>query len=278
MSLSRRGFLTQIAVASLGWPLCGSGCALLSGAGPADPASLPALTPLIAARDTIELEVCFVDRRIGDPLIGESLWSNLYPITSMAADSCEQLRDDGFRFAMSPARPSQQLLSLIRLSNDNDPARRVLWQQHTLFSGQEGQLVVSDVPDGTPLTITRDGQTRTLELRQASCHLRMRAERMDDRWARLELIPEIHHGAVSLRPQATDDQWLMRQGQDLLPFYEDRLTAELNEGEIVVLGLDGSLPAALASHFFRSDVSRGIERLLLIRLANMRRVQPVRVE
>jgi hypothetical protein len=80
-----------------------------------------------------------------------------------------------------------------------------------------------------------------------------------------------------MRPVATDQNWEFRESQQTLPFYQHQLSAELNTGEILVMGLDPSEPRSLASHFFRSDITRGVERLILIRVADMRRVQPVRV-
>lgn len=237
---------------------------------------LPALKPVVAPRDVVELEVYFVDRRIGDPLIMEGLWSNLYPVTSLSPETREQLQTDGLKLAMASSRPSRQLQSLIRLSNDSDPSRRVRMQKQVIFSGQDACVFVSEVPNGTPLCSSREG--KELELTQGICQLRLAAERVEDRWARIVITPEIRHGANSLRPVATTDEWRYEQGQPLLSFYEDRMSADLNLGEILVLGLDNEKPKSLASHFFRSDISTGIERLLVIRLSNMQRIEPVRAQ
>jgi len=236
-----------------------------------------ALPPLPGPKEVIDLEVYFVDRRIGDPLIGESLWSSLYPITSVKAEQRQRLTEDGFRFAMAPSRPPRALQSLLRLSDEQDPTRRVVPHRYSVPSGQETVLVISSLPDGTPLTLKTDDGARTLDLNQGECLFRLSARRMEDGWAELALVPEIRHGATALRPVATEDEWQYREEKQCLPFYQNRLSAEVNTGEVVVLGLNGSRPDSLASRFFRSDVSQGIERLILIRVANMRSVAPVRV-
>jgi len=236
------------------------------------------LPPIVASRDTIDLEVYFIDRRIGDPLIGESLWSCLSSLTAVAAENQTHLSEDGFRFGMASSRPPRSLQSLLRLSDEQDPMRRVVPHRYTVPSGQETLLMISQVPNGTPLIRKTAEGVKTTELNQAQCLLRVSAERMDGNWARLSITPEIRHGASALRPVATDQNWQYHEGQQVIPFYQHRLTAELNTGEVVVLGLDAAQPDGLASFFFRSDISSGIERLILVRVGEMHKVAPVRVE
>ncbi|WP_437226970.1 hypothetical protein SH661x_000107 [Planctomicrobium sp. SH661] len=236
------------------------------------------LPPIVESRDTIDLEVYFIDRRIGDPLIGDSLWSSLSSVSAVAPENRAHLAEDGFRFAMASSRPPRTLQSLLQLSDEQDPARRVVPHRYTLPSGQETLLMVSTVPDGTPLVRKVQDTVKTTELNQAQCLLRVSAQRVEDGWSKLTITPEIRHGASTLRPIATDQSWQYHEGQQVLPFYQHRLSAELNTGEVVVLGLDPSRPEGLGSCFFRSDVSSGIERLILIRVGEMRRVNPVRAE
>lgn len=236
------------------------------------------LPPIVESRDTIDLEVYFVDRRIGDPLIGESLWSSLSSVTAVAPENRAYLTDDGFRFGMASSRPPRALQSLLRLSDEQDPARRVVPHRYTVPSGQETLLMISNVPDGTPLIRKTEEGAKATELNQAQCLLRVNAQRVEDGWARISITPEIRHGASTLRPVATDQSWQYHEGQQVMPFYQHRLSAELNTGEVIVLGLDPTHPDGLASCFFRSDIASGIERLILIRVGEMRKVDPVRVE
>jgi hypothetical protein len=267
----------QLIVASTLLALMGTGCTLILPDAEALVSHKLPLAPVVAPRDAIDLEVYFVDRRIGDPLIGEGLWSALFEVSATSADVRNRLAADGFRFAMSPTRPPRTLQSLLKLSSEEDPSRRVIPRKYTVPSGQETLLLISTVPDGTPLTIKNSDNVKTTELHDGQCLLRVVAEKVEEGWTRLSIVPEIRHGTATMRPVATDQDWEFRESQQTMSFYQHQLSAELNTGEILVMGLNPSEPQSLASHFFRSDISRGVERLILIRVTDMRRVQPVRV-
>ncbi|WP_437206590.1 hypothetical protein [Planctomicrobium sp. SH664] len=234
------------------------------------------LPPILAPREAIELEVYFVDRPIGDPLIGEGLWSSLIAISSVTPAVRESLTADGFRFALSPSRPPRPLQSLMEMSRRGGTYARASVRRYTVQTGQETLLVASEVPNGTPLVRRGSEGVQTVELNSGKCILRIQADRIEDGWSKLVMIPEIHHGEDMLRPQANDLDWTYQQGQRKLTFHEDRLSAEVNTGEMLVIGLNPDSPDALASHFFRSDVSQGMERLVLIRVADMRKIEGVR--
>lgn len=235
------------------------------------------LKPIVAPREVIDVEVYYVDRNIGDPLIGDGLWKSLSPISSLATETGQRLTQDGFRFAMAPSRPPRTLQSLLALSNEQDPARRVVPHRYSVPSGQETVLMVSNPPDGTPLTVSSSDVKKMVELNQSQCIFRLSARKVDDGWTQISITPEVRHGANALRPVAMDQDWQYREQQQTLTFYQHRLTADVNIGEVVVLGLEPTATDSIASRFFRADLSQGLERLILIRVVNMRRVDPVRV-
>lgn len=255
-----------------------TGCALLFPDSSLNTVYKNPLPPIVESRNTIDLEVYFIDRRIGDPLIGDGLWSSLASVSAVSPESRACLAEDGFRFAMASSRPPRALQSLLKLSDDQDPTRRVVPQRYTVPSGQETLLVVSSVPDGTPLVRKTNEGVKTTELHRAQCLLRVGAKEVDGGWVRLCVTPEIRHGAMTLRPIATADNWQYHEGQQVMPFYQHRLSADLNTGELLVMGLDPNCPDQLASCFFRSDIASGIERLIVIRVGEIRKVDPVRVE
>lgn len=234
------------------------------------------LKPIVEPRDVIDIEVFFVDRHIGDPLIGDSLWSSLFPISSLENENRQRLTEDGFRCAMSPSRPPRSLQSLFALSNDQDPTRRVIPRRYTVPSGQETLLMISSPPNGTPVTLKHDSGTKQLELNDSHCLLRLSAKYVEEGWVNISLFPEIRHGANALRAIATNEDWQFREQQQSIPLYQHRLSADLNVGEVIILGLEPNAPDSLASRFFRADLSQGIERLILIRVLETRQVKPVR--
>jgi hypothetical protein len=235
------------------------------------------LHPLVGPREAIDLEIYYVDRRIGDPLVGEGLWSTLHEVTALEPDVRAQLHQDGFRFAMSSSRPPRILQSLMRPTGFNDPTRRVLMQRYTVPSGQETLMMTSRIAEGEVLKRDTRAATQVVELQNGKGLFRLRAERIEDGWARLVITPEIRHGRNVLRPKPTDQDWTFDQSQDAVTFHDDRLAAEVNVGEILVLGLMPGGDEKVARHFFRSAEEPGTERLLLIRVADMRKVEPIRV-
>jgi len=231
----------------------------------------------IGAREAIDLEIYFVDRVQSSPLIGKQFWNSLHEIGSVDAVAREHLKKDGFRFAMSPARPTSQLQALMGLSGSDNPAQRAIFQQYSLPSGQETLLVSSQVPTGTEFTVQRGDHEKTFEVNDGQCLFRLKAERTEDGWVRIGIVPELRHGHHALRPKATNEEWVYDESQETMTFYENRLTADLNVGEILVMGLQDDPDPSLAEHFFRSDQDGTIERIMLIRVVNIREVAAVRV-
>ena len=237
------------------------------------------LAPVIGPQDAIEIEVYYVDRRVGDSFIGESLWSALHRVNAIDGDSAAHLNDDGFRIAMSASRPPRELTVLMWDSDEQDPTRREWRQQYTIPAGQEMTLIASEIPNGTIVRRKNlDGETHAIETNQARSVFRIQADKVEDGWTRLVVIPEIQYGRNAARPVPKESEWIYHEGQQAMTFYEDRITAELNEQEILVLGLQAESQAALAGHFFQADPTSGLERLILIRITGMSHIEPVRQE
>ena len=106
--------------------------------------------------------------------------------------------------------------------------------------------------------------------------LRLTAYRVQDGWARLEFAPEIHHGVDRLRPMVANGGWQSREGQetDVLP---QRFSLKLHVGEIAVMTAAPEKPHSFGYNaFVREDATDGpLQRLLVVRLSNMSRVDPV---
>ncbi len=256
-----------------------SGCSLLFPQTTSKTAVKSPLKPLVAPRQAITLEVYFVDRRIGDPLIGETLWGSLHSVNSIDPETRERLREDGFRVAMSAARPPRPLQALMALSVENDPTRRSISQTYMIPSGQETWIVCRPIESGTSITRQPlEGQSQTFEVNKGQALFKIQASRVEDGWANLVIIPEIQHGQSSLKPTATNTEWTLRDRRQAITLFEDRLSAELNVGEILVVGMTNDADGKMASHFFHSDKSNGLQRLMMIRIADMRIVEPERID
>lgn len=258
--------------------IMGSGCSLLFPEPLTKREVNSPLKPLVAPREAIALEVYFVDRRIGDPLVGDSLWESLHSVSSMDPETRKRLQRDGFRVAMSSSRPPRPLQVLMALSDGNDPTRRAVVQPYMIPSGQETWIVSRSIEDGTlirrqPL----DGREQTFEIQGGQALFKVQASHVEDGWARLVIIPEIQHGQDTLKPTANETEWTLRNRRQAVTLYEDRLSAELNLGEILVIGMHDHADGKIAGQFFQGESSQGLRRLMLIRVADMRTIEPQRI-
>lgn len=235
------------------------------------------LKPIVDSRDAIALEVYFLDRRRGDPIIGDTLWESLHSVSSMDAATRKRLTGDGFRIGMSAARPPRPLQVLMNLSDENDPTRRSEVRSYMVFSDHQTLVACRQIEDGTNITrIPLEGATQSFVVRDGLAVFNIQVSRVEDGWAKLVVIPEIQHGKNMLKPTATEANWTLTDRKNTVSLFENRFSAELNIGEIIVLGMTEDAEDRIASHFFLSDKHNGLERLMMIRIADIRSISPQR--
>ncbi|MCA9079283.1 MAG: hypothetical protein KDA58_01940 [Planctomycetaceae bacterium] len=253
----------------------GSGCALLEEEGRSTTAENP-LPPIVAPRDAVELEVFVVDRTVGDPLLGAALWNSLHELSSTPPQIRHSLEMHGIQLAMSPSRPPQTVQALLALSGGQDPTRCTYMNTYVLPANQPIPLPVTVMEPEASLRLPADpGQP--LVLKHGHGLLQVQASKVEEGWARVEVTPMIQHGADVPRYRATAEEWVVDQGQQAIMLYDQRFTAELNEGELLVVGYTGGQPESVGERFFRGEwKSIPIERLVIIRLRGMHRIDPVR--
>lgn len=230
------------------------------------------LKPLPSLRDGIRLDVFRVDRHIGDPRIGESMWKSVSQGGSLEPAAVRTLHSHGFRFGTVPANPPVSVQALI-LDPSSSESERTLHESFPFPAGEQAILNIVDFPEGMEISIPGPDGTRPLTLYQAKGVFRVRADKIEEGWARLEVIPEIHHGEMINRPVAGEREWIMRHSQAVEPLYMLKFHVELNRGEMAVVGLQESSELPLGRWFFRSRMERGLERVMMIRLADVFTVQ-----
>jgi hypothetical protein len=251
-----------------------AGCSLFSKAG-GESSGSSKLPRLIAPRDSIQLEIVFVDRPESDPLIGEALWEKVDQIAGFSSDERNELRKHGWRVGHCSSHPPQALEELMKAvgkpeSMDGD--RRVSGRRLAIPSGGEIPIEVTDlIPE---LKIDLKGKTKTYS--DAKAVLRVHVDREQDGWVQLRFVPEIHHGQNLLRPFATAEDWTRRRSQNIEPIYAQQFSMNLNVGELALVTSGETEAQQVPSAFFRSvDEAGHLQRLLVIRVANMRRMTPV---
>ncbi|REJ95288.1 MAG: hypothetical protein DWQ34_06160 [Planctomycetota bacterium] len=237
------------------------------------------LSPLVAPKDGIELQVYFVERPRGDILVGEALWSGIAEGGGIDAQTSVRLRKAGFRCGLTPSNPPRQIRAIVSDKETGSAAQKTRYQEFTLLSGDSAELeaAVYDAPVEFQTPALQGESTRRYD--SARCVLRVSAQRDQEGWVRLQVLPEIHHGESQVRRVASDQQWTFKKAQQIDELYEQRIDLQMNLGEILVLGAGRGEPDSIGSlFFFDEEGGGGSERVLIIRVTGMQQVDPVRAD
>ena len=236
------------------------------------------LPPLVAPRDAISLDVYFIERPAGDPLIGETLWRQLDEIGVSSSKTRERLRATGLRVGSAGSNPPKTLRAAA--TEEQTESKQVGRPQSlTLFAGQQATLEMANIESEFSLQMDSGGDSQKRTYQSARCILRVSSERVQDGWVRLSFQPELHHGRAHIKPTAGDDAWQLQGGQTIDRLLEAWFDVELHVGELVVIGATGAGEDSVAARFFRSgNPPEAIERILVLRVDDVKEIKPVRSE
>lgn len=236
------------------------------------------LPPIVASREAVQLEILFVDRPANDALLGDSLWKQVDQIAGMSAGTRTTLRKNGWRVGHASSHPPRALEQLLEMSSGRpeviDKERRLVGRRIALAAGGSLPIDLTELQPEVRLRVNSDGETNSYS--NARCMLNVQIDREQDGWVRLNFTPEIHHGQNWLRPVATQLDWTRRRGQLVEPLFDQKFSLSLNVGEMAVITAEGDDKETAGHSFFRSvHESGGLQRLLVVRVANMRKMVPV---
>lgn len=241
------------------------------------------LTPVQPAFDAVQLDVVFVERDATDPLLGRTLWNEIDQVGTVDLQTRSRLRDEGFRVGlvgMSPPRSLQRMLGFssdITDSADTSRHKGLAGRTVLIRSGEKTEIQTG--PTYNELTVKFPGAAEETTLKNARFVLRVQLERLQDGWVNLHLTPEIHHGELLLRPVAGEAQFQLKGTQEVKSFDELKFTVALNVGEMVVMSADQADVDKIADQFFvNRDVQRPQQRLVVIRLSDMKKIEPLYAE
>jgi len=248
--------------------------------------------PRIAApRDSIQLEIMFVERPIDDPLLGSALWDKIDQAGALDSDVRESLSENGFRVGQAGSHPPRALETMLGLQSEipddaeSPDSKHLIGHRVALRSGAETEIQTSRFHAECSLRIPGTNGIRIKNFKNSRCVLRLKAKRLQNGWAQLEFLPEIHHGPQTWRPKATKAGWQGQTTQRISKLYNLRFSVTLNLGEFVVI-TSNSLPAddsdndrdatPLGPHFFLSGPKdHKLQRLLIVRLANVNQIDTI---
>jgi hypothetical protein len=241
------------------------------------------LGALPAAPDAIEIEVLFAERPVGDPLLGPALWGEIDELT-VPLEVRRKLKEHGFLTGVTAATPPLPLQTLIGMSFDvPDQSKQVVARRFVLPSGGETEIQTSFLETERTITVPLpDGRSDSRGYENSRGVLRLKARRLQDGFAQLEFLPELHHGPMINRYRANSVEWQYSSGQKVERFHDQRFSVDLHLGEFAVISTDGTNPDSLGHHFFivseEDSEARTLQRVLVVRLAGMARGEVTRAE
>ncbi len=254
---------------------------------PATTATTQPLPPLQPSRESVQIEFTFLERPVGDPLLGNALWSQIDQVGHRQPGPKPNHSSNSACASATPAAvPSPALERMLKESQPDDAQAsdtHIAVKKETLCIGPgvSPPITTNTLHKCTldvPLTVgTKEGTYENFK-----SVLRLTAHRQQDGWARLEFVPEIHFGQERLRPMSANaglqSIWQPEMAQEVETLLSHRFSVTLHVGEIVIITADATEKPRLfgTQAFVRDQPGTGaLQRVLLLRLANMNRINPV---
>ncbi|WP_298862846.1 hypothetical protein [uncultured Gimesia sp.] len=245
------------------------------------------LPSIPVSQDAMQVEIVFIERPITDPLLGSTLWNEIDEVGAIELMDQENLKQNGFRVGHVSSVPPMALQTLLGLKSHlggvekQDESLLLSGRRLMLRSGVPTDIQTSGFYDKCSLQLFDDdeeGQLEIKEFEQARCVMRVKAHKVQDGWARLEFTPEVHFGAQQLRRTPTNIGWQLENRQNTTPLYNQKFEVTLNVGEMTVITATDDLTPNSAGHlFFRGEGRKSnIQKLLVVRLSNMSKMEAVR--
>lgn len=286
----------------IAWGFGLAGCELFDKSPGVSTTTAQKLPALQAPPGSIQLDVVYVERPVGDPLLGQELWRRVDQVGKIDAEARHRLRKNGIRVGIVGANPPVALQQMLGLKSDfaSEPdaeqAKQMVGRSFFLVSGGETDVQISPSYSECTLNVDSGESSEPCQFENAVCKFRVRAFRLQEGWIRLEFVPQVHHGEDKLRYAVGDADWRFQNGQQTETFYLQRFEVELGNGEMAILTAEDDSPGTLGQLFFRGPAglkrprdaandadptsaavenTYPIQRLFIIRLAGMDEAHPV---
>jgi hypothetical protein len=245
------------------------------------------LPPIQPSREALQIDVVFIERPVGDPLIGNALWKDLEELGAVVApEEREAIKRLGLRVGTVGATPCAMLERL--LENTIDPldagkskkGGAMQLRTFCVSPNEEPQIETGSVAECT-IEVPTLSESKKKPYNNFTGVLRLATHRMNDGWARLDFTPEIHYGEKRLRAVSASSDgknaWQPRVSQEVDPLLAQRFSVTLHVGEMAVITGNSDRPTSFGfCGFVQNDPTRGaMQRLMIVRLSNMARIDPI---
>lgn len=238
------------------------------------------LSPIQPGMEAVQIDIVYVERDMDDPLLDSLVWNEVDMVGVVDLETRSRMQGSGFRLGLVGLTPPRSLQRLLGFQNDLTDAastsrhKNMVGRTVHLQSGGETEVVTSS--HLAEVTILLPGETEPVTLSNARFLLNTELERLQDGWVKLHITPEIHHGSSQLRPIAGVSQWELKPQQEIITLRALRFSTTLNVGEMLLVSAESPELQSIANQFFmNNDVHRPQRRMVVIRLTDMKKLQPL---
>lgn len=243
------------------------------------------LRPAKPSADSVAVQIAWARFPEGDPALNEAIWHDIDE-TKIEPSVARELARNGFRAgvigghmppALAKALHENEATSDSNEANEGDNLADLMVESTVrtrLVQARRGRRVeiqASEMLPTLPLLTGDNGELGGSTYRDAQAMYALHVDPQPDRTAKVDLTPELHHGAPRLR-WSQSDEGVLRQApmRDHLVFDRLRLSVKLAPGEILVLLNRQDAGSRLGQYFHSVDSGDGRQqKLILIRLAEV---------
>ncbi|MFN0056031.1 MAG: hypothetical protein ACKV0T_28125 [Planctomycetales bacterium] len=245
--------------------------------------------------DAIVLDVVYVERPVGDLLLGPKLWYGVDEIAAVEPEHRAVIRTNGFRVGTVGSNPPPELQQMLGLKSEfayepkAEKLKQLVGHRYVVRSGAHQEIQASGMRPECSIETANGSDVKRRAFENALCKYRVTAERLQDGWVQLDFVPQIHHGQEQLRRDVGEGGWQFTPRQRTETMFPQRFSVRLSVGEMAVLTSTDDCDGKLGGLFFRgpsamappeasghqpdgeenSPNASDVQRLLIVRLATV---------
>ncbi|GAB4155112.1 MAG: hypothetical protein Tsb009_31890 [Planctomycetaceae bacterium] len=231
------------------------------------------------AANTLKLELLFVERPADDPLLkDDQLWEGVDTVGDMEPLVRKRLLANGIRVGLSSSTPNRAVETLLGLEADRDGAaapvnpKKLSGRRIVRPDGGETVVQVSHILPESRVSIVKDDGVRVKDFALARCVMRIKIEQLQEGWAKLDFLPEIHHGRHGYRPVYSNEGLKGTTSQNIYRLYSLGFPLKLNVGEMAILTSSTTQAESVGGQFFlRGEGGNRLQRVLIVRLVDIKK-------
>ena len=234
----------------------------------------PVLPPIQVAPESIQLEVFFIERPAEDHLLTTGIWKEVDQLGAIPAETREILHNNGFQVGNVSSNPPpavQKLLGLVAEipADSAENTKPIMGRRQFLAPGMETEIPTGIIHEQCQFRLREGNTTKTVAYENVGCVLRMKANRLQEGWVKIDFQPEVHHGNKQLRRTAATDGLELRMSQEIDVRYAQRFSLKMNVGELAIITATPDHEGSLGEGFFCHD-DRGLkkQRVLVVRIVD----------